>query len=273
MADPQSHEEVPEVPKNIIPHTSACQDSEIQQLNMSFLEEELRVKVADGEYIYYDERGKMSMTGAASFVDVSIEEPQFDTCILWGPGAEASVAKRLIESAPKVKHAAWITTHKVLSEMPANPTLTPAVIALLRSTIAKERECWEQLGALKTVTTYQSLLALDIEAIITSICSLAGITVVGEDSVTAAQSGLSDLYPNMLWLRRNHQLERIQNLYRQYSDDYHRDYFLSDIIDNFKGKWNPILEKLLPGRLVNKMERYVDKMQYLLDNDERYSPK
>ncbi|KAL6691689.1 hypothetical protein J3F84DRAFT_352273 [Trichoderma pleuroticola] len=267
MADPQSHEEVPEVPKNIILHTSACQDSEIQQLNMSFLEKELRVKVADGEYIYYDERGKMSMTGAVSFVDVSIEEPQFDTCILWGPGAEASVAKRLIESAPKVKHAAWITTHKVLSEMPANPTLTPAVIALLRSTIAKERECWEQLGALKTVITYQSLLALDMEAILTSICSLAGITVVEEDSVTAAQSGLSDLYPDLLWLRQSQQLERMHPYV------FHRDYFRSAAIDHFKENWVPIVEKLLSGQLANKMERYVDKMQYLLDNDERYPPK
>ncbi|KAL7959259.1 hypothetical protein V8C34DRAFT_304066 [Trichoderma compactum] len=160
MADPQRHDEVPEDVQNTVLHTPACLDPEIQQLNMSFLEKELRVKVADGEHIYYDERGKMSMTGAVSLVEGFIKEPQFDTCILWGPGAEARIAKRLIDMAPAIKHPIWTTTQVALSEIPANPNVAPAVIALLRPTIAKERECWEQLGALKTVLLLAVLIGI-----------------------------------------------------------------------------------------------------------------
>ncbi|KAH0528178.1 hypothetical protein TsFJ059_003072 [Trichoderma semiorbis] len=273
MADTQSHEEVPEDPKNPALHPFDCLDTEsqnlvstIQRRNLNFLQNHPSITVANGMHIYYDGRGNILAAGAESLVEESSEGSQLD--IIWGPGAEASVAMRLIESAPKMKHPAWITTRKVLSEIPANPTLTPAVIALLRSTIAKERECWKKLNALKAVETYISLLRLDMEAILTSICSLAGITVVGEGTPIPADSGLSDLYLNLLWLRDNHQAE----IYKDPGYDF-QDFYTPGVIHRFKAKWNPILERLLPGQLANKMEQYADRMQYLLDNDERYSPK
>ncbi|KAF3075693.1 hypothetical protein CFAM422_002450 [Trichoderma lentiforme] len=271
MADTQSHEEVPEDPKNPALRPFDYLDTESQNLvstvqrrNLNFLQNDPSIIIANGMHIYYDGRGRILAAGAESLVEESSEESELD--IIWGPGAEASVAKRLIESAPKIKHSAWITAQKVFSEIPANPTLTPAVIALLRSTIAKERECWEKLDALKTVQTYDSLLYLNMEAILTSMCSLAGITVVGEGTLTPAESGLSDLHPNLLWLRYNHQDEIKEN---RHAWDFCGP---SIIIDRFRAKWDPILERLLPGRLDNKMEQYADRMQYLLDNDKCYSP-
>ncbi|KAL6833622.1 hypothetical protein J3E69DRAFT_376663 [Trichoderma sp. SZMC 28015] len=269
MADPQSHEEVPEDLENTVLHAPVCLDAEIQRLNLSFLENELGVKVANGKHIYYDERGKMSMTGAVSPVEGSIQEPQFDTCIIWGPGAEAAVAKRLIDMAPAIKHSAWTMTQVVLSNIPADPTMAPAVITLLRSAIAEERDCWMKLDALNTVQTYPSLLALDMEAIITSMCSLAGITVVGKGSLRAAQRELPHLHPYLQWLRDCHRSEIDAS---PYYDPQH-DCYTPGFVACFKEKWNHILEKLLPGRLDNKMEQYADRMQYLLDNDERYSRK
>ncbi|OPB39145.1 hypothetical protein A0O28_0048510 [Trichoderma guizhouense] len=275
MADSRSQEEVLEDLKNTVLHTPVCLDAEIQRLNISFLEKELLVKVANGEYIYYDERGKMSMTGVSPgewSITRFQSEPQFDTCILWGPGAEAAVAKRLIDRAPAVKHSIWTTTQEVLSKIPADPIMAPAVIGLLRSAIAKERECWERLDDLKAVKTYTSLLHLNMEAIITSMCSLAGITVVGagEGTLMPTESGLSDLYRNLQWLRYNHQVEWEEN---PYYNPHRGDFDGPGVLDRFKAKWNPILERLLPGRLDNQMEQYADKMQYILDNDERYSPR
>ncbi|KAL7802952.1 hypothetical protein V8C43DRAFT_301067 [Trichoderma afarasin] len=255
--------EVPEDLTNTALHTSVCLDAEIQRLNLSFLENELRVKVADGEHIYYDERGKISMTGAISPVEGSIKELQFDTCMLWGPGAEAGVAKRLIDLAPAIKHSIWTTTQVVLSEIPVNPNLAPAVIALLRSAIAKEQECWEQLDALKTVQTSDSLLALNMKAIVASMCALASLPAVGDDEfLPAAERVFPDVYYNFISLREQH-LRLIEG---RANFDGQKE------LDWFKGKWNPILEKLLPGRLANKMEQYADRMQYLSDNDKRYFP-
>ncbi|KAK4083729.1 uncharacterized protein Triagg1_1391 [Trichoderma aggressivum f. europaeum] len=262
MAAPWSHDGVPEDAKSTVLHTPACLDAEIQRRNMSFLEKELRVKVPDGEHIYYDERGKMSMTGVVSLVEESSKEPQFDTRILWGPGAEARVAKRLIDMAPAIKHSAWTTAQVVLPEIPANPNLSPVVITLLRSAIAEERECWKQLDVLETVHTLQSLLALNMEAIVASMCALTSIHGLGDDFKTAAQKVLPDVYFNFIALREEHKL-----LKKKTNVDGQKE------LAWFRKQWNPILEKLLPGRLANKMEKYADRMQYLLDNDKRYSPK
>ncbi|PKK52225.1 hypothetical protein CI102_2809 [Trichoderma harzianum] len=202
------------------------------------------------------------MTGAVSPVEGSIKEPQFDTCIIWGPGAEARVAKRLIDLAPAVKHSIWTTTQVVLSEFPANPNLAPAVIALLRSAIAKERECWEQLDALKTVQTFESLLALNMKAIVASMCDLASLPAVGDDDFyPAAELVLPDVYNNFISLRQQHILIK-----KEANVDGQKE------LNWFKEQWNPILEKLLPGQLADKMGKYADRMQYLLDNDKRYFP-
>ncbi|KAK0765785.1 hypothetical protein N5P37_001723 [Trichoderma harzianum] len=257
-------EEVPEDLKNTIFHTPVCLDAEIQRLNLSFLKNELRVKVANGEHIYYDERGKMTMTGAVSPVEGSNKEPQFDTHMLWGPGAEAGVAKRLIDLAPAIKHSIWTTTQEVLSKIPADPTMAPVVIALLRSAIAKERECWEQLDALRTVQTLQSLLALNMKAIVSSMCASASIPAVEDKNFIRIAERV---FP-----RASYIFMALREQHRQLSKGYA---YIDDQMefDWFKERWNPILEKLLPGRLDNKMEQYADRMQYLLDNDERYSPK
>ncbi|KAM6488334.1 hypothetical protein HDV62DRAFT_396904 [Trichoderma sp. SZMC 28011] len=276
MADSRGQEEVPEDLKNTVLHAPVCLDAEIQQLNMSFLENELGVKVANGEHIYYDQRGKMSMTGAVSPGAVSPDDdewsfikpmkpmtPQFDTCIIWGPGAEARVAKRLIDLAPAIKHSIWTTTQVVLAELPANPNLALAVITLLRSAIAKERECWEQLDALKTVQTFESLLALNMKAIVASMCDLASLPAVGDDDfIPAAQSVFpDDVYNNFISLRQQHiWIKKEANVDGQKE------------LNWFKEQWNPILEKLLPGQLADKMGKYADRMQYLLDNDKRYFP-
>ncbi|KAJ4860641.1 hypothetical protein T069G_05629 [Trichoderma breve] len=269
MADSCSQEEVPEDLQNTVLHTPVCLDAEVQRLNMSFLENQLGVKVANGEHIYYDERGKMSMTGAVfpdewSFIRPQFIKPQFDTRILWGPGAEAAVAKRLIDLAPAVKHSIWTTTQEVLSKIPADPTMAPVVIALLRSAIAKERECWEQLDALRTVQTLQSLLALDMKAIVSSMCASASIPAVEDRNFCRI---VERVFP-----RASYIFMALREQHRQLSKGYA---CIDDQmeLDWFKERWNPILEKLLPGRLDNKMEQYADRMQYLLDNDERYSPK
>ncbi|KAK4079743.1 hypothetical protein Trihar35433_848 [Trichoderma harzianum] len=251
---------VPEDLNNTILHTPVCLDAEIQRLNLSFLKDELRVKVANGEHIYYDERGKMSMTGAVSPVEESNKEPQFDTHMLWGPGGEAGVAKRLIDMAPAIKHSAWKMTQVVLSGIPADPTMAPAVIALLRSAIARERECWEQLDALKTVETCESLLALDMTAIVASMCDLASLPFIGDKNfrqIAGSVFGRVDF--NFIALSKQHRLLKRGNAYVRDQD-----------LDWFKQMWDPIIEKLLPGRLDNKMEQYADRMQYLLDNDKQF---
>ncbi|KKO98441.1 hypothetical protein THAR02_09452 [Trichoderma harzianum] len=264
MADSWSQEEVPEDLKNTVLHTPVCLDAEIQQLNLSFLENELQVKVADGELIYYDERGKMSMTGAVSPVEGSIQEPQFDTCIIWGPGAEVRVAKRLIDLAPAVKHSIWTTTQEVLSNIPAELTTAPVVIALLRSAIAKERECWEQLDALRTIQTLESLLALNMKAIVSSMCASASIPAVEDKNfIRIAERVFPRESYIFMDLREQHR--QLGEMDADFDDQMELDWFIE--------RWDPILEKLLPGRLDNKMEQYADRMQYLLDNDERYSPK
>ncbi|KAL6792101.1 hypothetical protein J3E68DRAFT_429076 [Trichoderma sp. SZMC 28012] len=254
MADSRSQEEVPEDLKNAVLHAPVCLDAEIQRLNMSFLENELGVKVANGELIYYDQRGKMSMTGAVSPGAVSSDEwsfirpiepitpikPQFDTCIIWGPGAEARVAKRLIDLAPAIKHSIWTTTQEMLSKIPADPTMAPIVITLLRSAIAKERV----LGA-------------------TGRSKEASLPAVGDDDfIPAAQSVFpDDVYFNFMRLRSQYTWTIVEE------DVHHR-----KELNSFKEQCNLILEKLLPGQLANKMEQYADRMQYLLDNDERYFP-
>ncbi|KAL6804911.1 hypothetical protein GGI42DRAFT_352981 [Trichoderma sp. SZMC 28013] len=276
MADHQSHEEVPEDLKNPFDYLNAESQNlvkSVQRRNLNFLQNDPSINIANGMHIYYDGRGRILPAGAESLAEEYSKESHLD--IIWGPGGEASVAKRLIERGPKFKHTAWITSHKVLSEIPANPALTPAVIALLRSTIAKERESWKQLDALKTVTTYSSLFALDMETIIISMCSLAGITLVREGSLLAAtaQGELTDLCSNLVWLRHYHQSEKRNRESHIHLLVPHSRHGGPITVDHFKEKWTPILEQLLFGRLANKMEKYVDKMQYLLDNDERYSPK
>ncbi|KAL7904670.1 hypothetical protein GGI35DRAFT_489547 [Trichoderma velutinum] len=275
MANHQGHEETLEGVKNPALRSFDDLDAEsqdfvrdLQRRNLNFLQNDPSITIANGVRLYYDGRGRILAAGAESRVKESSEEPQID--IIWGPGAEASVAKDIIETASGIKHKVWITALDGLSEMPATPNVAPVVIGFLRRAIAEERECWAQLDALKTVNSLQSLLALDMEAILTSMCSLAGIVVRRGRyfSYAASKGGHHDLASKLFWLQDNHNFDKKD---KNVSTRFHRGNIGQTRLDDFKMNWTPIVEKLLPGRLADKMERYVDKMQYLLDNDERYS--
>ncbi|UKZ77019.1 hypothetical protein TrVFT333_004735 [Trichoderma virens FT-333] len=158
--------------------------------------------INEGTELYVDEYAIVAAVGMKPITReaLSKQTPKY----MWGRGSEAFIASYVIDQRPAMKHEAWTAARKVLSKIPAHPSQAPIVIALLNSTIAKERQCWVQVATLRSAHTLQSIAALDMDAILVSMCSLAGITFQGGDPIDAVEKAYYDLSDDMAMLRRYH---------------------------------------------------------------------
>ncbi|KAH0490768.1 hypothetical protein TgHK011_002220 [Trichoderma gracile] len=195
--------------------------------------------------------------------------------VLWGPGAEATAACLLIDRAPAMKHDVWDTVYHILSDIPHHPCHTEAIITILDKAASMERKTWRQLRVLESAQTLESVIALDMEAILASMCDLAGVAARRGDSINAVGELHYNLSDDMALLRRIHQrLKKLSSVPEPKSAKKlhaHPETVLQEQLGRFKNVWTTIVEQLSPGRLANEMSFYADTMEDLVDEDERYA--
>ncbi|KAL7935141.1 hypothetical protein V8C35DRAFT_326856 [Trichoderma chlorosporum] len=244
---------------------------DVQRRNMKYLENDPRIKIEDGAQLYIGFDGMISAHGMRTLTREDLSTPTLD--FLWGPGAEASVALRLLNKAPKMKHHTWAKAQRTLVNITPDPTQAQGVIAFLQSSIDMERQCWKQLDTLKSAQTLNSIADLEMGAILRSISSLAGSSDEKMDPIKAAEKIDYALSDNMILLRRHY--ERLQALKGQVESKPAADsqiyVTVQEQMDRFNKIWDEIVGQLFPGRLASEMQKYVDKMQRLCNSDKRYS--
>ncbi|KAL7819510.1 hypothetical protein V8C44DRAFT_139721 [Trichoderma aethiopicum] len=195
--------------------------------------------------------------------------------ILWGPGAEKKAACLLIDRAPAMKHEVWARARLVLSETPPHPIHTPYIVTILDRAMLIERRSWQQLETLESAQDHESAAALDIEAVLVSMCSLAGVAARGRDPIEAVGELHYNLSDDMALLRRIHQRLRMlsdaPDTTSAGKPHKHPEASIQEQLDRFKKTWTAIIEQLSPGRLANEMQFYADMMDELVEEDERYA--
>ncbi|KAL7810605.1 hypothetical protein V8C26DRAFT_234565 [Trichoderma gracile] len=195
--------------------------------------------------------------------------------ILWGPGAEATAACLLIDRAPAMKHDVWDVVYHILSDIPHHPYHTKSIITIIDKAASMERKTWRQLRVLESAQTLESVIALDMEAILASMCDLAGVAASRGDFINAVGELHYNLSDDMALLRRIHQrLKKLSGAPETRSArKLHADpgAILQEQLGRFKNVWTTIIEQLSPGRLANEMSFYADTMEDLVDEDERYA--
>ncbi|KAL6884874.1 hypothetical protein HDV57DRAFT_526577 [Trichoderma longibrachiatum] len=93
----------------------------IQRYNLAYFEHHSMVPA--GVRLYLDKRGMIQRAGAPPIDNLTPGDGKFMFEDLWGPGAEAGVAWRLIDKAPTMKHTTWAETQQKLLEHFGPPQL------------------------------------------------------------------------------------------------------------------------------------------------------
>ncbi|KAL7943381.1 hypothetical protein V8C42DRAFT_359100 [Trichoderma barbatum] len=174
---------------------------------------------------------------------------------------------RTLKKAPSMKHIRWnqLQDDGVLLRFDRkSPLIT--ILNALREGVADERKCWTRIAALSSASTLQSIEALDIEAILASVASLAGVCVLGSDPIDAVEEVHYGLSNDLTLLRKDHQRLKALSSEETEADGVATSLAknIQEPLDLFIVTRTKIVARLFPGRLDGQMQVYFELLQYSL---------